>query len=118
MLDPGEGDGSLAAALAEAQQEGAGTLVIQQVLLTLLADEAHDGATKGGREGRDKRSGTRAPIRLMIPDHERTEDSPVVPEGGQVSLDQVQDAFDPQPEGEGLLIGALLQEGEGKGGEG
>lgn len=29
-----------------------------------------------------------------------------------MSLDQVQDAFDPQPEGKGLLVGALLQEAE------
>lgn len=34
---------------------------------------------------------------------------PVVPQRQQVSLDQVQDSFDPQPEGERFLIGALLQ---------
>lgn len=49
MFDPGEGDGSLPAALAEPQQEGAGTLVAQQGLLALLTDEAHDGAA-----GKDK----------------------------------------------------------------
>lgn len=30
-----------------------------------------------------------------------------------MSLDQVQDAFNPQPEGEGLLVGTLLPEAEG-----
>lgn len=49
-LDPGEGDSPLAAALAEAQQEGPRTLVTQQVLLTLLADEAHDGSAAGGHK--------------------------------------------------------------------
>lgn len=67
MLNPGEGDGPLAAALAEAQQEGAGTLVAQQVLLALLADEAHDGAAEGvGVGGEGKGSGPCAPIRPKI----------------------------------------------------
>lgn len=61
VLDPGEGDGPLTAALAEAQQEGPGTLVTQQVLLALLADEAHDGAAEGGHK--KEYSGTVAPIR-------------------------------------------------------
>lgn len=47
VFDPGEGDGALPAALAEAEQEGAGTLVAQQSLLPLFADEAHDGAAHG-----------------------------------------------------------------------
>lgn len=46
-LHPREGDGALAAALAEAQQEGAGLLVLEQRPLALLADEAHD--APGGR---------------------------------------------------------------------
>lgn len=44
VLDPGEGDRSLSAALAEPEQERPRTLVAQQSLLPLLADEAHDGA--------------------------------------------------------------------------
>lgn len=44
VLDPGEGDGTLLAALAEPQQERPGTFVAQQRLLPLLADEAHDAA--------------------------------------------------------------------------
>lgn len=50
VLNPGEGDGPLSAALAEPQQEGSGTLVAQQSLLSLLTDEAHDGAAHRGRE--------------------------------------------------------------------
>lgn len=42
MLDPGEGDSALSAALAEAQQKRPGTLVAQERLLTLFADEAQD----------------------------------------------------------------------------
>lgn len=34
--------------------------------------------------------------------------SPVVPEGQQVSLNEVQDPFNPQPERKRLLVGALL----------
>lgn len=42
--------------------------------------------------------------------HSRSQrDSPVVPEGQQVSFDHVQDSLDPQPEGERLLVGTLLQ---------
>lgn len=44
---------------------------------------------------------------------EKPVDLPIVPQGGQVSLDQVQDSFDPQPEREGLLVGALMQAGGG-----
>lgn len=47
VFDPGEGDGALPAALAEPEQEGTGTLVGQQGLLPLFADEAHDGAAHG-----------------------------------------------------------------------
>lgn len=48
VLDPGKGDGSLAAALTEAQQEGPRTLLKEQFLLALLADEAHDATAEGG----------------------------------------------------------------------
>lgn len=34
--------------------------------------------------------------------------SPIVPKRKQVSFNQIQDAFDPQPEGKSLLIGTLL----------
>lgn len=34
--------------------------------------------------------------------------SPVIPQGEQVSFNQIQDSFDPQPEGERFLVGALL----------
>lgn len=34
--------------------------------------------------------------------------SPVIPQWQQVSFNQIQDSFDPQPEGERFLIGALL----------
>ncbi len=44
VFDPGEGDGSLSAALTEPQQESAGTLIAQQSPLSLLTDEAHDAA--------------------------------------------------------------------------
>lgn len=44
VFDPGEGDRSFSAALAEPEQEGTRTLVAQQSLLPLLTDEAHDGA--------------------------------------------------------------------------
>ncbi len=44
MFDPGEGDGTLSAALTEPEQEGTGTLITQQSLLPLLTDEAQDGA--------------------------------------------------------------------------
>lgn len=44
VFDPGEGDRSLPAALAEPEQEGTRTLVTQQMLLPLLTDEAQDGA--------------------------------------------------------------------------
>lgn len=47
VFDPGEGDGSLSAALAEPEQEGARTLVSQQSLLPLLTDESHDAAAGG-----------------------------------------------------------------------
>lgn len=36
--------------------------------------------------------------------------SPIVPKRKQVSFDHIQDPFDPQPEGERLLVGALLQD--------
>lgn len=49
VLDPGEGDGTVPAALAEAQQEGSRTFAAQQSLLPLFADEAHDGAADGGK---------------------------------------------------------------------
>lgn len=97
VLDPGEGDGSFSAALAEPEQEGPGTLVAQQSLLPLLADEAHDGAA-------DRRpSASAAPLgRGCGPAH-----SPIVPLGQQVPLDHIQDPLHPQPEGEGPLSGAL-----------
>lgn len=106
VLNPGEGDGSLAAALAEPQQEGAGTLVAQQALLALLTDEAHDGAAGKGKKTTHSHQDTH-----LCYDHAslRNRDSPVVPEGKKVSLNQIQDSFDPQPEGKRFLVGTLLQ---------
>ena len=105
VLDPGEGDGALPAALAEPEQEGAGTLVGQQSLLPLFADEAHDGAAHGQK--------TLRPSRDVVQTSETNRKcgcgSPVVPEGEQVSLNHVQDSFDPEPEGERFLVGTLLK---------
>lgn len=42
VVDPGEGDGSILAALTEPEQERPRTLPAQQSLLPLLADEAQD----------------------------------------------------------------------------
>lgn len=77
VLHPGEGDSSLSAALAEAQKEGPGTLVVQHGFLALLADKAHDAT--------------------------------VVPQGEQVSLDEIEDPFNPQPEGKALLAHVLTE---------
>lgn len=106
MLNPGEGDGSLTAALAEPQQEGARTLVAQQGLLPLLTEEAHDGAAGKGKKTTHSHRDTH-----LCYNHAslRNRDSPVVPEGKKVSLNQIQDSFDPQPEGKRFLVGTLLR---------
>lgn len=106
VLDPGEGDGSLPAALAEPQQEGAGTLVTQQGLLALLTDETHDGAA--GKSKKTTHSHRDTHLRYVHVSL-RNQDSPVVPEGKEVSFNQIQDSFDPQPEGKRFLVGTLLQ---------
>lgn len=106
VFDPGEGDGALPAALAEAEQEGAGTLVAQQSLLPLFADEAHDGAAHGQKTLTNP-AGTSNVQTSETNRKCRRGGSPVVPEGQQVSLNHVQDSFDPEPERERFLVGAL-----------
>lgn len=97
---PGEGDGPLFAALAEPQQEGPRTFVAEQSLLPLLADEAHDGTSRG-----EKRESYISKTRDHPPGRAHP---PVVPQRQQVPFNHVQDSLDPQPEGERLLVGALL----------
>lgn len=105
VFNPGEGDGALPAALAEPQQEGARTLVAQQSLLSLLADEAHDGAAR-----REKTTSFTLDLYGTRSAHSQPQRrSPVVPQRQQVSFNHVQDAFDPQPEGKSFLVGTLLR---------
>lgn len=106
MFDPGECDRSLSAALAEPEQKRPWTPVAQQSLLPLFADEAHDGAADGQGATHSHNSllhmFSKVDLRVWM------NISPVVPQGQQVSFNEIQDSFNPQPEGKRFLVSTLL----------